>query len=598
MTEDSDYPALEHYAFISGCKASALVSREGSIDWCCMPEFDSGSCFGRLLDWGKGGYCAITPVDDGYVSSRQYVDDSLVLETTYRSHSGEARLFDCFAISPDGSAQDRLLRVIEGVRGQVDFVVTIQPRFDYGAVKPWLRQEDIRSYSAIGGNDGLFIEGDLDITVKDPHELEATVTVRAGERVRLSIRWLPPESIGSYKVEDADQIDRAFAETGEWWHNWASSGQLSGPKGPGALRSALVLKGLTNVRTGAIVAAATTSLPESPSGSRNWDYRYSWIRDSTFSVHALTELGYAGDANNFRRFVERSAASGVESLQIMYGVGGRRRLNETCLDNLEGYRGARPVRLGNGASEQVQLDAFGEILELAWRWHQRGKSPDDDYWRFLVDVVNAAVEHWNDPDHGIWEMRGEAKHFVQSKVACWTALDRGLRLAEECYRKVPERRWQHAREAIRQAVEQDGYDAKRGVFVQAFGSKEMDAALLLLPMNGFVAYDDERMIRTTYAIIEDLGVDGLLLRYKAQDNLTGSEGAFIACSFWLAECLAYQHRLDEAQTAFDRAVATSNDLGLFSEEYDVHTQQMLGNLPQGLTHLSHIMAAVALTNAV
>lgn len=288
----------------------------------------------------------------------------------------------------------------------------------------------------------------------------------------------------------------------------------------------------------------------------------------------------------------------VHNVPVMYGVGGQRRLTEVSLDHLEGYRGARPVRLGNAASKQVQLDVYGELLDLAWRWHQRGESPDDDYWRFLVDLVNATVEHWADPDQGMWEMRGNPQHFVQSKVACWAALDRGLRLAEECHRKAPERHWRNAKEAIKQAVEDEGYDKERGVFVQSFGSKAMDAALLLLPALGFVAYDDERMIRTTNAIIEDLSEDGLLLRYRRADNLPGSEGSFIACSFWLAECLAYQHRLDEAQAVFERAVETSNDLGLFSEEYDVHTQQMLGNIPQGLTHLSHIMAAVALTNAI
>jgi GH15 family glucan-1,4-alpha-glucosidase len=366
------------------------------------------------------------------------------------------------------------------------------------------------------------------------------------------------------------------------------------------LRSAIVLKALANRSTGAIVAAPTTSLPEAPGAGLNWDYRCSWVRDSTFSARALTEIGFREEADAFRRFVERSAAGSADGVRTMYGIGGERRLTEVAVDGVEGYRGARPVRIGNAASNQLQLDVYGELVELAWRWHERGHAPDDDYWRFLLDVVDTVAENWGKPDRGIWEIRGEPRHFVHSKAMCWAALDRGIALAEESLRRAPLERWRKERDRLRRAVEREGYDDERGVFVQAFGTRELDAALLLLPVVGFVAWDDERMVRTADAIRSELGVDGLLLRYRPDEPLQGGptarEGAFLPCSFWLAECLAHQARDDEAREVFDRCASCGNDLGLFSEEYDVEAGEMLGNFPQALTHLSYISAAAALAD--
>lgn len=602
MTNDDNgavqpYPDLGDYALISGAGAAALISKDGSIDWCCLPRYDSGSCFGRLLDWNNGGHCSIHPAATEYESARRYLEGALVLETSFRLHGGEAKVTDCFTIDAGDGSRRQLLRIIEGMRGQMDLELEIQPRFDYGEMKPWLRHEGARGYSAIGGNDGLFFHGNVELEVDGRHDIKASITVRANERLLLAISFVQPESIEAYRPGDAKELDEAYQRTLQWWRDWSCRGVLRGPYGPGALRSALILKGLGDNATGAIAAAPTTSLPESPGGSRNWDYRYSWIRDSTFAVGALSELGYAEDANRFRKFIERSAAGSINGLQIMYGVGGERRLLEFELDHLNGYRGARPVRAGNAASEQLQLDAYGELLDLAWRWHKRGESPDDDYWRFIVDVVNAAVDRWQQPDSGMWEMRGKPRHFVQSKAACWAAIDKGIRLAEECVRKAPEKEWRKARGEIRDYLEHEGYDEKRGVFVQAVGSKAMDAALLLLPMLGFIDYDDPRMVRTTDAIMDELSEDGLLLRYRANDNLPGKEGVFIACSFWLAECLVGQGRITEAREVFERAMSTCSDLGLFSEEYDPKQNMMLGNYPLGLTHLSHIRAAVALANA-
>jgi GH15 family glucan-1,4-alpha-glucosidase len=591
------YPPIADYALIGDCHSAALVSRAGSIDWCCMPRFDSGSAFGRLLDWDRGGHCTLAP-RSRHTSHRSYVEDTLVLVTTYRSQGGEARVFDCFTMRRGGARDpyQQLIRVIEGVRGRMALDLVVSPRFDYGEVRPWIRQHGVRLYSAIGGNDALVIAGDPELTPTRDHDLAARIAVRAGERSRVSIQFIRPELLDRERIfgPEPEEIDHRLQQTIDWWRQWASRVSIGGPRASPVKRSAIVLKCLTNAPTGAIVAAPTTSLPEVPGGSRNWDYRYSWIRDSSFTVRALAELGCEAEADGFRRFIERSAAGSAEDLQILYGAGGERGLVEVVLEEREGYRGARPVRVGNGATRQLQLDAYGILLDLAWRWHLRGHSPDDDYWRFLVDLVDCAARRWREPDHGIWEVRGPPRHFVHSKVMCWSALEGGLKLARECSRKAPERRWTTARNEVRRAIEAEGYQRKRGVFVRSFGTRQVDAALLLLPATGFVDYQDERMVRTTDAVRDDLMEDGLLRRYRAADGLKGKEGVFLAASFWLAECLARQARREEAVEVFDRAVSTGNDLGLFSEEFDQGTSEMLGNFPQGLTHLSHISAALAL----
>jgi GH15 family glucan-1,4-alpha-glucosidase len=594
VADGERYPAIADYALISDSNSAALVSRAGSIDWCCIQRLDAGSCFGRLLDWEKGGFCSISPKGGARSSSRRYLEDTLVLETTFEAEGGEARLIDCFALPADPRYPNRqVLRVVEGVSGYVELEMEIAPRFDYGAVAPWLRQEGVGVYSIIGGNDGLLISGVTGLSPSDKHTLGATIGVHPGDRVRLSILSVPPERLDYDPPEApaADEVDRRVDGTVERWREWASDLRFEGPYKSGVLRSALVTKALMNDLTGAVAAAPTTSLPEVPGGEMNWDYRYAWIRDSYFSVRSLAEVGFEDAADDFRRFIERSAAGSADSLQLMYGLGGERRLTEEKLGFLAGYRGAKPVRVGNAAAGQLQLDMYGELLELSWRWHRRGNSPDDDYWRFLLELVDAAAERWSEPDQGIWEMRGAPRHFVHSKVMCWATLDKGLRLADECMRKAPERRWKKVRAVIREAIESEGYDRVRGVFTQTFGSEDLDAALLLLPRVGFIDYSDERMLRTTDAIREDLADDGLLKRYRSED---AQEGVFLACSFWLAECLAHQGRTEEATAVFDRTLATANDLDLYSEEYDTGAREMLGNFPQGLTHLSHISSAVAL----
>ncbi len=592
----AEFRPISDYALIGDCHSAALVSTTGSIDWCAFPRFDAGSCFGRLLDPDRGGFCSITPVRR-FSASRRYVESTMVLETTLRSGGGEAIVLDCFTMR-HGGARDpfrQILRVVDGTRGSLDLRVAVEPRFDYGDIAAWIRRLSEGRYAAVGGNDGLVFDGDIDLAPASRHALESRVTIRAGERLRLSITYMGPELIDESEPVTADEIDRRLDETLRWWRRWSKRSTAAGAHADPMQRSALVLKALQFAPTGAIVAAPTTSLPEAVGGDRNWDYRFSWVRDSAFTVRSLAQLGHDAEADGFRRFVERSAAGSADDLRIVYGVGGERRIGESTLDGLRGYRDSKPVRVGNDAVTQDQLDVFGHILDLAYSWHGRGHSPDDDYWRFLADLVDAACVRWRRPDRGIWEVRGRRRHFVHSKAMAWVALDCGVRLANECMRRASTRRWAKERDECRAAIESRGYDRRRGVFVRTFGSREMDASLLLLPQSGFIDWNDERMIRTVDVIREVLDDDGLLRRYESDDGQRGSEGAFLACSFWLAECLSRQGRAHEAHDVFDRATGTANDLGLFAEEFDTRRGEMAGNFPQGLTHLAHIAAAVALT---
>ena len=601
------YPPIGDYGFISDCHSVALVSAAGSIDWCCMPRIDSGSIFGRLLDWKRGGYCSVAPSGETCSSQREYLPGTMVLATTFSTETGEARLIDSFSMRRGGREQplQELLRVIEGIRGRIELRVRIAPRFDYASLRPWMRRAGDRTWAAIGGNDALLIACDSELDLQDGHDLACDLSVRPGERVRLVIRYQRPELLDTGLIEPHDpaRVDERLDTTVHWWRRWLRGFTFDGDDSEAVARSGLVLKALSHAPSGAIAAAATTSLPERIGGERNWDYRFSWIRDSFFSVRSLGLIGHDNEADGFRRFAQRSAAGSAHDLQIMYGVGGERRLTEENLDYLEGYRGSRPVRVGNAAARQLQLDAYGELLHLTWSWHRRGHSPDDDYWRFLVDLVDVTCERWQQPDRGIWEIRGEPQHFVHSKVMCWAAVDRGIALAQECVRQAPLSRWKRVAREIRESIEANGVDRDRNCFIQAYGVQAMDAALLLIPSSGFCAYDDPRAINTVREVSKELLADGLLLRYRtdlaAGDGLSPQrEGRFLACTFWLAECLAQQGQLEQARNLFDRAAATRNDLGLFAEEFEPSSHELLGNFPQGLTHLSHLVAAVALCKAV
>jgi GH15 family glucan-1,4-alpha-glucosidase len=599
MSDTERYKPIGDYALIGDCYSAALVSRSGSIDWCCLPRFDSGSAFARLLDAEAGGHCALTPLpgDEEWDTTREYLDGALVLETTLQGPTGEIRILDCIARrDPDAERGSSILRVIECRRGTVELELRIAPRFDYGAVRPWIRRHDDRLHSATGGNDALVVWCDLELVQEPDHELCAKIAVHHGERVRLALTYTSPELVGDGSIGLAsDDIDEALQETIDGWREWSKHVSLDDHEFRSVHTSAMVLKALTYRPTGAIIAAPTTSLPEVPGGVRNWDYRYAWVRDASFSSRAFAEVGCEHEADAFRAFVMRSAAGHAADLQVLYGAGGERRLDSTELEGLEGYGGAKPIHIGNAASGQRQLDAYGEIVNLTWRWHRRGHSPDDDQWRFLVSLIDRAAEQCPEPDSGIWEWPGEPQHFVHSKALCWSALDRGLRLADECMRRAPTRRWTKVRNDLQEEIESRGYDSDRGIYVQTYDRPELDAALLLLPTVEYVAWDDERMLRTVEAIRAELGTgDGLLYRYRRKDGLPGREGAFLCCSFWLVECLARAGHLGDARAVYERALEAGNDLGLFSEEVDPKTGDALGNFPQGLSHLSHISAAVAL----
>jgi GH15 family glucan-1,4-alpha-glucosidase len=588
------YPPIASYGLLADGSGTALVSASGSIDWCCMPRVDSGSCFGRLLDWDRGGSCSFGPTAASAKHSRSYLEDSLVLCTDIKRGGAHVRLLDFMVLPREGApVPHELVRIVEGITGEMAFELLVAPRFDYGTLAPWVRRHSPDTWSATGGDDGMLIWSDVELESITEHALRGRCTVRAGERHRLVLAYAAPEDLDDEPSWSPDRCDARLDETKRNWRRWSK--RISSDDAA-VRRSVLVLHALTNSRTGGMAAAATTSLPESLRG-RTWDYRYCWIRDSTFATRALAEVGCGDEADAFRRFIQRSSAGTAEDLQILYGVHGARRLSEQELPDLEGWRGIGPVRVGNEATGQFQLDAYGELVNLAWRWHERGNSPDDDLWRFLVTLIDTAAERWREPDRGIWEWRPRPRHWVHSKALCWTALDRGLHLSEECMRKAPVTRWRKQRAAVKRAIERDGYDSKRGVFVQWFGGTGMDASLLQLPVTGFVEWDDPRMVRTTDAVRDELLDRGLVRRHASRDGLPGREGAFLACSFWLVECLARQGRPAEAREVYDAAMETASDLGLFSEEFDTRSGEMMGNFPQALTHLSHVAAAMALTES-
>lgn len=592
------YPPISDYALIGDCHSAALVSRAGSIDWCCLPRFDSDSCFGRLLDWNKGGYFAVAPQARARVA-REYLRHSLILATTYRSGRNVARVIDFFSMRIGGRQRPRreLVRIIEGVRGVMTFNVSIVPRLDYGEVKPWVYASGTHVHFAVGSNTALRIFGDVPLKVVADHDLCAQVQVRAKRKLHIGLQFFPPQKAHTVpqRKKAALALRAHFRETLRWWREWSK--RIVYPDGAGVciVRSAITLKALTYAPTGAIIAAPTTSLPEHVGAGRNWDYRYCWIRDSIFTVWALTNSGAGAEADGVRRFIQRTAAGNADELQVLYAVDGKRRLTEITLDSLQGWRGSRPVRIGNAADRQFQADMYGLVLELSWRWSSQGHRPGAPYWAFLVQIVETAITKWKLPDRGIWEIRSTPQHFVHSKVLCWAAVNRGIALAEKYGLSAPIARWREVRDEMRRVIESRGMDHRRGIFVRSFGKHDLDAALLLLPLTDFVAYDDERMVRTTEAIGRELTQDGLLLRYRHADGLSGPEGAFLACSFWLVECLARQGKKREARIIFHRACDCANDLGLFAEQYARRGRRMLGNFPQGLTHLAHINAALSLS---
>ena len=558
--------------------------------------------FGRLLDADRGGSCSIGPDsdDDGeWIVERRYVDRTMVLETVHRSDHGELRVRDCLVMRAGGRFHpvQQLIRVAECTSGTVDVAIDIAPRFDFGTIPPWVRVHGDGSVTAVGGSGGLALWSNLELRRVDRHDVGARATLGAGDRAVLSIGTHRPEMLdhGAPDELDVEQLMERVDATEQWWRQWCDrrSGGRDGLD-PTALRSALVLKSLTYAPTGAIAAAATTSMPEIPGGSWNWDYRFSWVRDSWMTVRSLAEAGFGQEADDFHRFIERSSAGAGSELQLMYGLDGRHRTPEIELAELSGHRGARPVRVGNAAQDQLQLDMYGYLLELTHhRVVRQGAEIEDSFWQFVIEIVDIVCRRWREPDHGIWELRGEPQHYTYSKVQCWVALDRGLELASELGRleDVDVDRWTTSRDEVRKAIDEHG--VRNGRFVATFGEDDTDASLLLVPEFRFIEPTDGVMAATVDDVIARLDGGGLIRRFAHTDE-SATEGAFVACTFWLVERLVDLGRHDEARDYFERVTTTANDLGLFAEEYDVEAAAMLGNVPQALSHLSHLAALHAL----
>ncbi|HEX5738349.1 MAG TPA: glycoside hydrolase family 15 protein [Hydrogenophaga sp.] len=601
--QTSRYRPIADYGLIGNGHCTALVARDGSIDWCCMPAMNADSCFGRLLDAARGGHCLVTVDGLRQPPSRHYQHDTMVLTTGFSGEHGEAELHDFFALNEASGEHEtpQLARILHCTAGEVMVRVELVPRFDFGEIVPDLRERRAGLFTACGGNKGLIIQCDPPALALNEQRdaLSACVRLRCGDRLRLLVHFVSPERLEDEACAWGDAcagLDEAFRRTLQCWRTWKQHMAMPFAQDALTTRSALVLKTLTYEPTGAMVAAATTSLPESLGGVRNWDYRFTWLRDSVLAVRALHALGIEREADRFRAFVERSAAGSAEQLQLMYGIDGKRRLSEEVLDGLEGYEGSRPVRIGNRAAQQVQLDVYGTLLELAWIWHDESHPMDDEYWRFLVDVLDTVCRRWEEPDHGIWEFRDRPRHFVHSKAMCCVALDRGCQLALRHGFDAPLARWRGCLRDVRAAIERHGVNA-HGVFLQAFGEPYLDASMLLLPPMGFVGDDDPRMRCTVRALCDELGHEGLLRRYNSPDGFTSREGVFLPCTFWLARCMARQGQIDEGWRYYRRAAACANDLGLFSEEYDPLARRMLGNFPQVLTHVSQMTAHMALKRA-
>ncbi|MGK9149049.1 glycoside hydrolase family 15 protein [Plantibacter flavus] len=583
---------IEDYALIGDCHTAALVSREGSIDWLCLPRFDSPSMFGALLGTQEQGCWSIRPTDAQATARRRYVEDTFVLETDWATSDGEIRVTD---VMPHGDRRADVLRRIEGISGTVSVDIELRFRFGYADAIPWVRQlPDGSGIVAVAGPDAVVVRG-VRLRATD-HAHAARVEVAAGDVVDVSLTWYPSHR----EVPEAVDVGARVEHTVDWWRDWATHCDPPVEYEEAVVRSLLVLRALTHEDTGGIVAAATTSLPESFGGVRNWDYRYVWLRDASLTLEALMQHGFTEEAHDWRNWLLRAIAGDPNDLQIMYGLAGERHLVEEELDSLPGYLGAAPVRVGNGAYTQYQGDVFGSVMIALDEARSVGIPEDDFSWSLQRALLGVVEEHWNRPDRGIWEVRGDEQHFTHSRAMLWAALDRGVRAVRVHGLDGPADRWESLRDTIRDTIERENVDHERGCYVQHAGTTEVDASLLVLAQIGYVAADDPRMLATVAAIEEDLLQDGLLLRYRTTsgvDGLPGEEHPFLACSFWLVQQYAASGRVDDARRLMGRLLSFRNDVGLLSEEYDVQNARHVGNTPQALSHLSLVRAADAIANA-
>jgi GH15 family glucan-1,4-alpha-glucosidase len=583
---------IEDYALIGDTQTAALVGRDGSIDWLCLPRFDSGACFAALVGDRSNGRWRIAPVEEA-TTTRQYRAGTLVLETTFVTPSGTVRLVDCMPIR--GEAPD-VVRVVQGVSGRVAMRMDLVIRFDYGAFVPWVRRVE-GALQAVAGPDAVELRTPVATRGEDLSTV-ADFEVGPGDEVPFVLTWHRSHEPPPAPVD----ARRAVEDTTTWWTTWSDRCSTVGDLRDVVVRSLITLKALTYAPTGGIVAAPTTSLPEELGGVRNWDYRYCWLRDATFSLYALMLAGYDAEAVAWRDWLLRVAAGAPDQLQIMYGPAGERRLPELTLDWLAGYEGSRPVRIGNAASRQFQLDVYGEVMDCFHQARRAGVDQDPEAWRLQQAVMEFLEGHWRDPDEGIWEVRGPRRHFTHSKVMAWVALDRAVKAVEVFGLEGHVDRWRAVRAEVHAEVCELGYDPGRGTFTQSFGRGELDASLLMIPLVGFLPAGDPRVVGTVAAIEAELDEDGLVRRYSGDslgdvDGLPGGEGAFLPCSFWLADNLILQGRAEEGRARFDRLTGLANDVGLLAEEYHPGLGRMLGNFPQAFTHVGLINTAHNLTAA-
>lgn len=580
---------IEDYALIGDTQTAALVSRDGSIDWLCMPRFDSGACFAALLGESRHGCWRLAPAAAARAIRRRYIEGTLVLETEVTTESGRVRILDCMPLrdrTPD------IVRLVEGVDGVVPMQMEIVPRFDYGAVVPWIRVVD-GVLHAIGGPDALALRTEVELT-GDRLAVHADFTISAGQRVPFVLSWHASHEPPPPPLNAAAAVEDTIA----WWREWTSRCTYRGPWREAVLGSLITLKALTYGPTGGIVAAPTTSLPEALGGVRNWDYRYCWLRDATFTLCALLISGHREEACAWREWLLRSVAGDPAQLQIMYGPAGERRLPEMILDWLPGYEKSAPVRVGNAAVAQLQLDVYGEVMDAMHLARRVGLPPHPWSWQLQRELLDFLKSGWQQPDEGLWEVRGPRQHFTHSKVMAWVAFDRAVKAVERFGLDGPAERWRARAAQIHEEVCRLGFDAQRGCFTQAYGSPRLDAGLLLMPLVGFLPPTDPRVAGTVRAIERELLHDGFVLRYRSDEVLDGlppGEGAFLACTFWLADNYALAGRVDEARRLFERLLSLRNDVGLLSEEYDPPTGRLLGNFPQAFSHVGIINTAFNLT---
>jgi len=585
---------IEDYGIIGDTHTAALVASDGSIDWLCLPRFDSPACFAKLLGDDSNGYWRIAPdpnVAEVTKNTRRYRQDTLVLETEFETATGVVRLVDCM---PVREYHPQVVRLVEGVSGWVQMRMDLVFRFDYGSVVPWVRSAG-RLLAAVAGPDALSLWTTVETKGQDMTTV-AEFTVNAGEVETFELAWYPSHQEAPRPANPRFAVE----DTELWWRDWAATCTLEGEWRDEVVRSLITLKALTYEPTGGIVAAPTTSLPETIGGSRNWDYRYCWLRDATLTLESLMRGGYHDEAMAWRNWLLRAVAGDPADLQIMYGPAGERRLEEWEVSWLSGYEGSAPVRVGNAAAGQFQLDVYGEVMSALYEASLLGDTADEAAWGLQLQLMKFVEKSWTEPDDGIWEVRGPRRHFTHSKVMAWVAVDRAVKMVEQCRCEGPIDRWRELRDQIHDEVCAKGYNEDVGAFTQYYGSDALDASTLMIPLVGFLPATDERMKSTIEAIERDLTEDGFVLRYRATDahavdGLEGHEGAFLACSFWMADCLFMLGREDDAHNLFERLLGLTNELGLLAEEYDALAKRQVGNFPQAFSHVSLVNAAFSLS---